>query len=256
MQYKTPFMPIMPGSVTATYLDLDSAAEAIVKGRTAAVFVEPIQGEGGVTPANTCVVQWNRRSRSVRHFIKGRIIRVVCIWTNPVHGEDAWNTGGPLQPAVTWVIVAFRPLMPAPHLVLTQQSTVHQRRCIKSSFAHTRREFLAGLRRLCDEAGALLVFDEVQCGLGRSGRLWGYQNYGVEPDIMTLAKPLAGGCPSECCRPPEPALVHGLSFGCHCISLCVTRLGTRYCPSELASGRHITLAGVSRLRDTHSATKP
>jgi len=36
------------------------------------------------------------------------------------------------------------------------------------------------------------VFDEVQCGLGRSGRLWGYQNYGVEPDIMTLAKPLAG----------------------------------------------------------------
>ncbi len=55
------------------------------------------------------------------------------------------------------------------------------------------REFLAGLRRLCDEAAALLVFDEVQCGLGRSGRLWGYQNYGVEPDIMTLAKPLAGG---------------------------------------------------------------
>ena len=58
--------------------------------------------------------------------------------------------------------------------------------------APTHREFLAGLRRLCDEAGALLVFDEVQCGLGRSGRLWGYQNYGVEPDIMTLAKPLAG----------------------------------------------------------------
>ena len=36
------------------------------------------------------------------------------------------------------------------------------------------------------------MFDEVQCGLGRSGRLWGYQNFGVEPDIMTLAKPLAG----------------------------------------------------------------
>jgi len=55
VQYKTPFAPIMPGSVTATYLDLDSAAQAIAKGRTAAVFVEPIQGEGGVTPANTCV---------------------------------------------------------------------------------------------------------------------------------------------------------------------------------------------------------
>ena len=57
VQYKTPFAPIMPGSVTATYLDLDSAAQAIVKGRTAAVFVEPIQGEGGVTPANTCALR-------------------------------------------------------------------------------------------------------------------------------------------------------------------------------------------------------
>ena len=54
------------------------------------------------------------------------------------------------------------------------------------------REFLQGLRDLCDEAGALLVFDEVQCGLGRTGKLFGYQNFGVEPDILTLAKPLAG----------------------------------------------------------------
>jgi acetylornithine aminotransferase len=54
------------------------------------------------------------------------------------------------------------------------------------------REFLAGLRRLCDEAGALLIFDEVQCGLGRTGKLFGYENFGVEPDILTLAKPLAG----------------------------------------------------------------
>lgn len=53
-------------------------------------------------------------------------------------------------------------------------------------------EYLKGLRRLCDDAGALLVFDEVQCGLGRTGKLFGYQNFGVEPDILTLAKPLAG----------------------------------------------------------------
>lgn len=56
-------------------------------------------------------------------------------------------------------------------------------------------EFLTGLRTLCDENQALLIFDEVQCGLGRSGNLWAYQGYGVEPDIMTLAKPLAGGLP-------------------------------------------------------------
>ncbi|RMF01462.1 MAG: aminotransferase class III-fold pyridoxal phosphate-dependent enzyme, partial [Chloroflexi bacterium] len=56
-------------------------------------------------------------------------------------------------------------------------------------------EFLAGLRALCDETGALLIFDEVQCGLGRTGTLWAHEQYGVTPDVMTLAKPLAGGLP-------------------------------------------------------------
>jgi predicted acetylornithine/succinylornithine family transaminase len=56
-------------------------------------------------------------------------------------------------------------------------------------------EFLRVLRRLCDEADALLVFDEVQVGLGRTGSLWAHESAGVAPDIMTLAKPLAGGLP-------------------------------------------------------------
>jgi len=56
-------------------------------------------------------------------------------------------------------------------------------------------EFLQALRALCNRHGALLIFDEVQCGLGRTGRLWAHQAYGVIPDIMTLAKPLAGGLP-------------------------------------------------------------
>ena len=87
-------------------MDLDAAAAAIKKGETCAVFVEPVQGEGGVTPATA--------------------------------------------------------------------------------------EFLRGLRTLCDDAGALLVFDEVQCGLGRTGKLWGHQHTDVEPDMMSVAKPLAG----------------------------------------------------------------
>src|SRR5690606_13685163 len=56
-------------------------------------------------------------------------------------------------------------------------------------------EFLQGLRGLADEYDALLIFDEVQCGVGRTGHLWAYQGYGVEPDILTAAKPLAGGLP-------------------------------------------------------------
>ena len=57
------------------------------------------------------------------------------------------------------------------------------------------KEFLQGLRALCDEHDALLIFDEVQCGLGRTGTLWAYQGYEVTPDILTAAKPLAGGLP-------------------------------------------------------------
>jgi predicted acetylornithine/succinylornithine family transaminase len=56
-------------------------------------------------------------------------------------------------------------------------------------------EFLQGLRDLCDAHDALLIFDEVQCGLGRSGTLWAYQDAGVMPDMLTSAKPLAGGLP-------------------------------------------------------------
>ncbi|MDK1032823.1 MAG: aminotransferase class III-fold pyridoxal phosphate-dependent enzyme, partial [Planctomycetia bacterium] len=54
-------------------------------------------------------------------------------------------------------------------------------------------EFLQRLRALCDERGMVLIFDEVQCGVGRTGKWYGYQNSGVEPDIMTLAKQLGGG---------------------------------------------------------------
>jgi acetylornithine/N-succinyldiaminopimelate aminotransferase len=55
--------------------------------------------------------------------------------------------------------------------------------------------YLAGLRRLCDETGTLLVFDEVQTGIGRTGRWFGHEHEGVTPDVMTLAKALAGGVP-------------------------------------------------------------
>jgi acetylornithine/N-succinyldiaminopimelate aminotransferase len=56
-------------------------------------------------------------------------------------------------------------------------------------------EFLAGLRALADQYDALLIYDEVQCGVGRTGVLWAHQTCAVEPDILTAAKPLAGGLP-------------------------------------------------------------
>ncbi|MCL7025599.1 hypothetical protein MKW94_009437 [Papaver nudicaule] len=108
-KYRSPFEPVMPGVSFLEYGNIEAAKEAIQRGKTAAVFVEPIQGEGGIYSAT--------------------------------------------------------------------------------------KEFLQSLRDACDAAGALLVFDEVQCGLGRTGYLWAHEIYGVFPDIMTLAKPLAGGLP-------------------------------------------------------------
>jgi acetylornithine/N-succinyldiaminopimelate aminotransferase len=61
------------------------------------------------------------------------------------------------------------------------------------------REYLQGVRQLCDEQGLLLILDEIQSGVGRTGTLWAYEGYGVEPDIMTLAKGLAGGLPIGAC---------------------------------------------------------
>lgn len=56
-------------------------------------------------------------------------------------------------------------------------------------------EFLRGLRELCDQHNAVLIFDEIQCGGGRTGTLWAHEQYNVSPDIMAFAKPLGGGLP-------------------------------------------------------------
>ena len=79
--------------------------------------------------------------------------------------------------------------------------------------------FLAAVRRLCDEHGALMVLDEVQTGVGRTGACWAYQLDGVVPDIMSLAKGLGGGIPigAIVAREPVAALIkpglHGTTFG-------------------------------------------
>ena len=80
-------------------------------------------------------------------------------------------------------------------------------------------EYLRGLRKLCDERELLLIFDEVQTGLGRTGHWFGYQHSGVQPDIMTLAKGLAAGvaCGAFVCRDHiAPSLrpgMHASTFG-------------------------------------------
>lgn len=79
-------------------------------------------------------------------------------------------------------------------------------------------EFFAALRQLCDEQDLLLISDEVQVGMGRSGRLWGYEQLGIEPDAITMAKGLGGGIPigalavKQSCAVFEPG-DHASTFG-------------------------------------------
>src|SRR5450432_1980275 len=80
-------------------------------------------------------------------------------------------------------------------------------------------EFLKTARQLCGRTGALLLLDEIQCGLGRTGRYFAYEHYGVKPDIVTVAKPLAAGLPLGAILTTNLAAsgmhpgMHGTTFG-------------------------------------------
>jgi 4-aminobutyrate aminotransferase/(S)-3-amino-2-methylpropionate transaminase len=65
----------------------------------------------------------------------------------------------------------------------------------EGGFVVAPQEFMDGVRRICDDNGIVLVVDEVQTGFGRSGRLWGIEHYGIEPDLVTMAKSIAAGLP-------------------------------------------------------------
>ncbi len=75
-------------------------------------------------------------------------------------------------------------------------------------------EFLAGLRAACDEHDLMLVLDEVQCGVARTGQLYAYEHYGVEPDIIASAKGIGGGFPMGACLATEKAAA-GMVIGTH-----------------------------------------
>lgn len=88
-------------------------------------------------------------------------------------------------------------------------------------------EFLTGLRKLCDAHGLLLIFDEVQCGYARTGKMWAYEHYGIAPDIMAIAKGIGGGFPLGACLATEAAAkgmvagTHGSTYGGNPLAMAV-----------------------------------
>jgi len=144
--YQEPFKPLTPGFVHVEYNNVEAIMEA-TSDKTAAVLLEPVQGEGGVN----------------------------------VPAED----------------------------------------------------YLKRVRAWCDQQGILLMLDEVQTGLGRLGSLFGYQEFGVEPDVITLGKALGGGVPigafmsKDACMALEPG-DHGSTFGGNALTCAAAYASTKY----------------------------
>jgi acetylornithine/N-succinyldiaminopimelate aminotransferase len=125
-------------------------------------------------------------------------------------------------------------------------------------------EFLHGLRELCDRHGLMLIFDEVQTGLGRTGELFGYMRSGISPDIMGLAKALGGGFPIGACLGTAEAAkgmtvgTHGSTFGGNPLA---TRVGNAVLDVVLSPGfldrsRRMALLlkqRLAELKDRHPA---
>lgn len=129
---------------------------------------------------------------------------------------------------------AFRPLLPNVHhipfgLTETLDKITEQTACVVAETIQgeagaivPEADFMKALRRRCDETGALLILDEIQAGMGRTGKLWAFSHFSIEPDILTLAKGLGGGMPVGAfiagkeimqCLAEKPALGHITTFG-------------------------------------------
>ncbi|NOT76716.1 MAG: aspartate aminotransferase family protein [Cyclobacteriaceae bacterium] len=102
---------------------------------------------------------------------------------------------------------AFRPLLPEVRFIdfnISEQLSqiTDQTACVivetiqgDAGVRITAKEYMLALRKRCDETGALLILDEIQCGMGRTGKLFAFEHYGITPDILTIAKAFGGGLP-------------------------------------------------------------
>jgi len=149
--------------------------------------------------------------------------RIVAL-ENSFHGRTYGALSATGQP-VYWE--GFEPLVPEfvhvpPDDLEALREVVDERTCAvilepvlgEGGVVPLSREFVEEARRVCDARGALLIFDEIQTGVGRTGKLFAYEHFGVEPDIMCLAKGLAGGLPLGAMLAREEVM-EALSPGSH-----------------------------------------
>jgi acetylornithine/succinyldiaminopimelate/putrescine aminotransferase len=124
------------------------------------------------------------------------------------------------------------------------------------------REYLQGVRKWCDDNGLQLIFDEVQTGFGRLGTLFGYESFGVEPDVMTLAKGLGGGVPIGAFMLKDEAIAlvpgdHGSTYGGNVLTTAAAYASTKYLidndiPAHAAEMGEYLRTGLNAIKDRHS----
>lgn len=188
---------------------------------TAHSFADRVFFTNSGTEANEAAIKFARKYARVAHNTQEKT-QIVC-FDHAFHGRTIGSLA--LTPKEAYQ-APFRPLMPdvivLPFNDRAALAQITERACAvfiepiqgEGGIHEATPEFLRALRERCDQVGALLVFDEVQCGLGRTGDLWAHQASGILPDMMTLAKPLAGGLPIGALLATEPVAA-ALSYGDH-----------------------------------------
>jgi acetylornithine aminotransferase/acetylornithine/N-succinyldiaminopimelate aminotransferase len=166
--------------------------------------------------------------RKLSGGVEGKRYKVICA-KNAFHGRTFGGMSATPQEKIQG---GFRPLVPGfefgelnnlesfRSLVDDQTAAIFVETVQGEGGVHPcTTEFLVGLRKLCDERGLLLMLDEVQCGIGRSGRFFAYQHHGIVPDAIGMAKGLGGGFPigaiwiRECHAGLFTPGSHGTTFG-------------------------------------------
>jgi acetylornithine/N-succinyldiaminopimelate aminotransferase len=184
-------------------------------------FADTVFFTNSGTEAVECAIKTARRY----HFVNGNPERTTLItFNNAFHGRTMGAISATNQPKMR---DGFEPLLPgfayAPFndleaaLALIDETTAGfmvETIQGEGGVSAATPEFLQGLRKACDEHGLLLVLDEVQCGYGRTGKMWAYEHYGITPDIMSSAKGIGGGFPLGACLATEEA-AKDMVFGTH-----------------------------------------
>ena len=151
---------------------------------------------------------------AMEHSFHGRSMGALAVTGNK-HYQEAF---GPMIPGIRFA--QFNNLASVKELVNDKTcAIIFETIQGEGGVYPAKKEFIEGVRKLCDEKGILLILDEIQCGMGRSGSMFAYQQYGVKPDIVTSAKALGCGVPIGAFMSTEQvakALVpgdHGTTYG-------------------------------------------